>query len=577
MLSKKYFNVLFSALEKRQKINMIFFALLILFITFLESFSLGIFYPFLQSITNNEINPTILNIYETIKFKLNIDLNFEFISILILAAIIVTKNLLSFFFEYWQLSFLNQLRINIKTKILKSHFNNEYEISSNIKMSTYVRDFNSTIETFVISFYSLIQFFIELAIFLGVLILLFIIQSKEVIFFSTLIASIALIIFFLLKKLMNRYGQKHLEFQEKSLGKLIDILNSTKEIIVFKKESLFTKQFKSIEFKSLDIIKKVSLLTKFPKFFFESLVIISFTVFIFFAKSKGIELSQLLPELSIVFLALLKLLPGITKLLFYSQKLGFAEKAATKISNDIKIYEKTEKQKQLNLEKISFNQSIELKNIKFKYKSRDNIIFENLNFKMNKGEYIGIHGPSGGGKSTFIGLLCGFLKPISGEIIIDENKILNLSQTNWLEKVSYLTQENNLIDESILRNITFEFDNQKIDFDLFKIVCEQSGLNNLIQKSPEKFNTEIGQKGISISGGERQRIGIARSLYAKKEILIFDESTSNLDDENKFKFIETINQLSLNKTIIIISHDQEVIKNCKIKFLITNNNLSILS
>ena len=280
-----------------------------------------------------------------------------------------------------------------------------------------------------------------------------------------------------------------------------------------------------------------------------------------------------MPQLSIVFLALLKLLPAITKILFYSQKLNFAETAASKISADIKIFNKIKNEKK----NITFKNSIKFQNIKFSYINRNNIVFEKLNFKINKSDYIGIYGPSGGGKTTLISLLCGFYKPTEGKIFVDETEVNDLNKTNWLNNVSYLTQENNLLDESILRNVTFEFDNEKIDFNLFEEVCNQSGLRNLIQKLPEKHNTEIGQKGITISGGEKQRIGIARSLYAKKEILIFDESTSSLDDLNKSKFIETVNNLSLNKTIIIISHDQDVIKNCKIKYTLKNNNLFISS
>lgn len=569
MISKKFLNTLYSTLDKKQKIKMIFLGLFVLIITFLESFGLGMFYPFLQSITNNEINPNIDYVYKYIQsaFKLNLDV--QILSILIVAIIIVIKNIISFFFEYWQLGFLNHLRLSLKSKILKTHFSNDYEISSNIKLSTYVRDFNSTIETFVQSFYSSIQFFVELAIFIGILILLSLIQSKEVIIFTIVIAFIAFGIFFLLRKLINSYGKMHLELQDKSLKKLIDILNSAKEIIIFEKEMLFIKQFKSTEFKSLDIIKRVNLIQKFPKFFFESLVIISFTIFIITAKNIGIELNKLLPQLSIIFLALLKLLPAVTKLLFFSQKLNFAEKAASKISSIIEIFNKIKNEKT----NVNFKNSIELQDISFSYKNRNKIIFENLNFKINKKDFIGIYGPSGGGKTTLISLLCGFYNPTKGKIFIDGIEVHNLEKTNWLKNVSYLTQENNLIDESILRNITFEFDDDKVNFDLFEEVCAQSGLSDLIHKLPEKYNTEIGQKGITISGGERQRIGIARSLYAKKEILIFDESTSNLDDENKLKFIETLNELSSTKTIVIISHDKEVIKNCKSKYLIKNNNL----
>ena len=126
MISKKFLNTLYSALDKKQKIKMIFLGLFVLIITFLESFGLGMFYPFLQSITNNEINPNIDYVYKYIQsaFKLNLDV--QILSILIVAIIIVIKNIISFFFEYWQLGFLNHLRLSLKSKILKTHFSNDY-------------------------------------------------------------------------------------------------------------------------------------------------------------------------------------------------------------------------------------------------------------------------------------------------------------------------------------------------------------------------------------------------------------------------------------------------------------------
>ena len=102
--------------------------------------------------------------------------------------------------------------------------------------------------------------------------------------------------------------------------------------------------------------------------------------------------------------------------------------------------------------------------------------------------------------------------------------------------------------------------------EFLKKTIKQVGLSQLINNSPNGYNSEIGPNGIALSGGERQRIGIARAFYARKEILLFDESTSNLDEMNKKKFIETINDLSSISTIIMISHDKDVIKNCKNNF-----------
>ncbi len=372
---------------------------------------------------------------------------------------------------------------------------------------------------------------------------------------------------------MSGYGAINLSLQEKSASKLIDLLNSTKELIAFKKSSLFIKQFKKIEWKSLNVLRNTALIQKFPKFFFEILVVFSFTIFIYFSKRNGLDLKTIVPQLGLIFFATIRLLPALTKALFYTQKLQASEAAALKISNDISFYNSLINTSNTNKTEINFDQKIELQNVFFKYKSRNNYALENVNLEISKNDFIGIYGESGGGKSTLIDIISGFLSPTKGKIFIDGKEINNLNQTLWIDKIGYLTQENNLLDETIKTNITFEYNDENINKDFFKKVCKDSGLEELINHLPQKENTEIGQKGHSLSGGERQRIGIARLLYAKKQILIFDESTSNLDDFNKEMFISTVKNLSNKKTILLISHDQSVIKNCIRIFNINNKTL----
>ena len=451
------------------------------------------------------------------------------------------------------------------------HFQSDYE--KFLYISTYIRDFNATIERFIKSVQISMQLLTEVLIFFGLIILLLVIQSPNVLIFAFTIAFIALSFSMILRKYLSKVGAKGLDLQQKSLAKLIDMINSTKEILAFGKYRVFTKQFKNYEIQQLNISRVISLIQKFPKFFFEVLIALSFTFFVLYSKSIGTNLNAILPQLGIIFIAVLRLLPSITKALFYVQKLNVAEAASAQIADDINLYRNLEKNKNKQKINLDFNNSFLIKNIFFKYATKDNYVLENINLEIKKGDYIGIYGTSGGGKSTLIDIVCGFLNPTKGEIFVDGRKIYQLKESNWLEKIGLLTQENNLLDDTIINNITLEFDNKKIDVEFLKKTIKQVGLSQLINNSPNGYDSEIGQNGIAISGGERQRIGIARALYARKEILIFDESTSNLDEMNKKKFIEMINDLSAISTIIMISHDKDVIKNCKKQYQIKDHKL----
>ena len=161
----------------------------------------------------------------------------------------------------------------------------------------------------------------------------------------------------ILRKYLSRVGAKGLDLQQKSLAKLIDMINSTKEILAFGKYKVFTKQFKNYEIQQLNISRVVSLIQKFPKFFFEILIALSFTFFVLYSKSIGTNLNAILPQLGIIFVAVLRLLPSITKALFYVQKLNVAETASAQIADDINSYRNLEKNKKKQKINLDFNNS----------------------------------------------------------------------------------------------------------------------------------------------------------------------------------------------------------------------------
>ena len=180
---------------------------------------------------------------------------------------------------------------------------------------------------------------------------------------------------------------------------------------------------------------------------------------------------------------------------------------------------------------------------------------------------VGIIGKSGAGKSTLINLLLGLLKSSDGEVKIDykEKDIQNL--------FSYVPQDIFLLDDSLRKNIAFgENDHQINDYKIMEIV-EASGLKSLINKNKEGLNLIVGERGVRLSGGEKQRVGIARALYKKSKILILDEATSSLDTVTEKQIMDSINKLKNKFTILIVTHRLSTIEACDRIFLIKNGKL----
>lgn len=204
---------------------------------------------------------------------------------------------------------------------------------------------------------------------------------------------------------------------------------------------------------------------------------------------------------------------------------------------------------------------INFRNVDFKYKNSDKYIIQNLNFEINKNDTIGIIGESGIGKSTFIDLLSGLLFPTSGTITFNDLNInYNLSQ--YQKQISYIHQKIPIISGTILDNICLGSDTSNVDMKLLWKSLDYAQLSQFIRQDSDLYR-DIGEYGSMISGGQLQRLGIARALYKNSSIIILDEPTSALDDTTEEKFINFLFNTLESKTVILVSHNIKLVKKCQ--------------
>ena len=193
---------------------------------------------------------------------------------------------------------------------------------------------------------------------------------------------------------------------------------------------------------------------------------------------------------------------------------------------------------------------------------------------IESGDKIGIKGETGSGKTTLINLMIGLLEDYHGEIKLNQGNLKD-NLYNLQNKIGYVPQSVYLADESILFNITLD-EEKKADHKKLSKILSMVELNDLVNNLPDKINTVIGERGGKLSGGQCQRIGIARALYRNPSIIIFDEATSALDEETENKILDKLFNYNAEKTIIIISHRNNSFKHCKTIFEIKNKNINKL-
>ena len=218
-----------------------------------------------------------------------------------------------------------------------------------------------------------------------------------------------------------------------------------------------------------------------------------------------------------------------------------------------------------NPEPVNFNKEISFKNVSFKYNQEQ--VLKNISFKIKKGETVAIVGHSGAGKSTIADLLIRFYDVVSGEIKIDNLNIKEISLSQLRNLIGVVTQDSILFNDTVINNIAFgvEINNSKV-----MESAKMANSDEFIQNLDKKYETFIGDAGNKLSGGEKQRLSIARAIYKNPEILILDEATSSLDTKSEKAVQEALNRLMKNRTSLVIAHRLSTIQNAD-KIIVLDN------
>ena len=259
-------------------------------------------------------------------------------------------------------------------------------------------------------------------------------------------------------------------------------------------------------------------------------------------------------------------MPAAIRIIGSMQRLKYLEPYGKILISELNIYEdKISKKKILAAYKneikiIRFKKNIELKNISFYY-YKDRKIIKNMNFKIVKNSCVGIMGNSGSGKSTLVDLLTGLIDPISGKILID-GRSFQKNKEIWQDKISYVSQSPFFLSDSIEKNIAFGVHEKEIKHQKIYKVAKEAQIYDDVMKMKDQFKTKLFDNGSNLSGGQLQRIAIARALYRNSEILILDESTNSLDEQNEILFYKFLKTLKKKLTIIIISHKEKNLDIC---------------
>jgi ATP-binding cassette subfamily C protein len=379
-----------------------------------------------------------------------------------------------------------------------------------------------------------------------------------------------LVFYGIFKKFLFIRGKLMQEARADNLKIIHQSFDIIREAKILKKEKFFSDLFDS----QLNLMaeQKItsSVINMIPRPFLEIFTLVVITLIIFYSTFYANSLDTALPFIAFFAVSSIRLIPAFKGISNSLASINF-----NKISVDVVIEELNE----LKNNKLSFSSkenlnknlihenfnTFEVKDLNFSYDNNIKVL-KNINFKVRRGEKIGIVGHSGSGKSTLINIILGLLKPTSGNVLIDNQNIYE-ALNEWYNLLGYIPQDIYLLNDTIKNNIALGENDENIRLHSIEKALSMSNSKKFVEKLSKNIETNVGNRGISISGGQKQRIGIARAFYRNSKILILDEATNSLDQENEKEIINQI--ISLNDiTVFIIAHNINALKKCdKILYL----------
>ena len=563
------FKKLLYILNKKQKIQGVFVFFIIIFSSLIEMLSVSAVIPLIYAmISPDKILESVfyIDLMKVLPFSINSKNDLIFVISFCVIILFIFRCLLLIIFKYIRIAYENRIMKEIPLEMFSSYLSRPYIDMININSAEAMRGMsvNST------SVYYTIQgiFLIFSNLFNIVAIGVFLVTVDLVMSFRIILIALIFIgaISFLLKKTVRRSGKKfdYSAFIVTKNG--YEALSGIKEITIMRRNSSFISKYDE----SVELKRRAELNYRFlqeaPSVIIDTVFICLLVVIVFFKISSGIQMDVLMAHLSVFTYGSMRILPSIssisssiTSIIYYSESFSNA------YANIFEAREYKKKQEQF-IQKddcpkaVSFNK-VSIDSISWRYAKTGKLVLDDISFEINKGDSIALVGKSGAGKSTLADILLGLLQPSDGMIKVDGINIYSIP-LKWAKTVGFVPQTIFLLDDTIRNNILFGEARYDDSDQMILQALEQAQLKEFVDSLPNGLDTVVGERGLKFSGGQRQRLAIARALYNQPKLLVLDEATAALDSETEQAVMDAINVLKGKITLIIIAHRMSTIKEC---------------
>lgn len=462
----------------------------------------------------------------------------------------------------------NEVSSNLFIKYLYSSYTFHKEKNSSILLRNLTLETGELIGRFVQPLTILLT---DIFLFLFIAILLFVNDPLSFMLIFGILSITVILFIHLTRNLSSTWGAKRQKADGLRIKSAQEALVGITDLNIYSLHNFYKDQYSKHMKDTTSAEAHQFFLSQIPKPILELFAVLGLLLIVvsnyFFSK----QFTDLVPTLVLYCAAIFKIIPSINRILYSLQNIRFSGPVLKLFSSEL-----TSKVPEVELAQIKkiapFNETLKLRNVTYKYPNSDRNILENINISIKKNTSVAIVGESGSGKTTLVNLILGLITPSAGEIYADDIKIehvSNIYQCNF----GYVPQKIFIADDTLENNIALGV--SEIDSKALNEAIDSANLRNVVNRLPKKEQTIIGENGSRLSGGEMQRVGIARALYFNSEVLIFDEATSALDDKTEKEIVRAIEILKKSKTVIIIAHRQSSVENCNQKIVVSGGRILV--
>ena len=490
---------------------------------------------------------------------------------LLMAVLIVAKNLFMVLLVNFQSSYVWDARRDLSARMFSFYLGRDFQFHLNRNSAELIRNISiSTDQVFGKFVLPCTQILTESICVLFILGILMAIEPVLTLVVVGALGALAAAFYALMQGRIQRAGLTVHETSSHKLRAINQSLSAITEIKSFKKEGYFEGEFLDAVTRNSFALKKYQAISQYPRLFLESLAALLMLSAIATMVMIGMSLSTALPLIGVFAMAAVRLMPAANRIVSAAANIRFVGPALDRILADTRSHvaigrahrEKGPVQLRSSRSDFQFRHEVRFDGVTFRFQGAKSPSLTDVSFRVPKGHSVAFVGPSGAGKTTVANLLLGLLRPSAGRILIDDHLLEGDIAEAWQRKIAYIPQDAFLLDETIRRNIAFGVPDPLVDDKRLWKAVRLARLDEFLARAEGGIDAIIGEKGARISGGERQRMGIARALYHDAEVLVLDEATSSLDSTTESKITEIMGQLSGKQTTILIAHRLSTITHC---------------